>query len=126
MIDNELIEWGIPGNKHSNRSAGSSPGTADLLPRAGDSPGIAGQDTCFKAADIDSEFKCVGTDNAEYFFMSQLPFYFPSGLRKITSSISANWNPMSRMSPQCVLKVLEEDFDIDSAAGKNQSLDFFS
>ena len=90
MVHQVLIERAARRDIDRGRGAAPATGTTDLLPGAGDRPGITAQHRGIEMPDVDAELQRVGTDHAPHRSVAQAVLDLASLQREIPTAIAAN------------------------------------
>src|SRR3984893_9078438 len=122
MVDEILIERAARRHIDGGRGATAPAGTPDLLPGAGDGPGVAAQDRGIKVSDIDPQLEGIRADHPTHRSVAQAMFDLTTLQWKVAATVAADRASLAESIGERLLQIAEQDLDLEAGAAEDDGL----
>ena len=119
MVDNILVKRRRRCNQNRQRCILSPPGTACLLPCAGNRTGIAAEHACIQLSDIDAQLQRVGGNHCADFTLAQTAFDFAPQRGQIAATIAADSSRVAKRVFDTFFQMTRQYFDCQTGFAEN-------
>src|SRR6202521_4680464 len=122
MVDEVLIERAARGHIDGGRGTPAPPRTPDLLPGAGDRPGVATENGRVQVPDVDAEFERIGADDATHRSVAQPVLDLAALQGQVSAAIAADRPGFAESIGERLLQIAEEDLHLQASAAEDDGL----